>query len=130
MSVSWKKILYRAALLLARTRVGRSLFRMVFSSVNFELPLPRLRESNHATAYKHPDPSYPFHILIVPKQSCESITALAETGSTLLIDVIGIVKSLVEEFELDAVGYRLIVNGGKYQEIPQLHFHLIAEKLP
>jgi diadenosine tetraphosphate (Ap4A) HIT family hydrolase len=35
------------------------------------------------------------------------------------------VQSLVDEFQLTA--YRLIVNGGEYQDFPQLHFHLIAE---
>jgi diadenosine tetraphosphate (Ap4A) HIT family hydrolase len=31
----------------------------------------------------------------------------------------------VEEFKLPA--YRLIVNGGEFQDFPQLHFHLIAD---
>jgi hypothetical protein len=31
----------------------------------------------------------------------------------------------VDEFQLPA--YRLIVNGGEYQEFPQLHFHLVSE---
>jgi len=37
------------------------------------------------------------------------------------------VKCLVKEFELDDGGYRLIVNGGAYQDFPQLHFHLISD---
>jgi diadenosine tetraphosphate (Ap4A) HIT family hydrolase len=35
------------------------------------------------------------------------------------------VQSLVEENQLSA--YRLIVNGGEYQDFPQLHFHLISD---
>jgi diadenosine tetraphosphate (Ap4A) HIT family hydrolase len=31
----------------------------------------------------------------------------------------------VHEFNLPA--YRLLVNGGEFQDVPQLHFHLIAE---
>jgi len=31
----------------------------------------------------------------------------------------------VDEFHLQA--YRLIVNGGKYQDFPHLHFHLISD---
>ena len=40
----------------------------------------------------------------------------------------GYTQSLVDEFKLPA--YRLIVNGGEFQDFPQLHFHLIADKDP
>jgi diadenosine tetraphosphate (Ap4A) HIT family hydrolase len=35
------------------------------------------------------------------------------------------VQSLVVEYHLPA--YRLMVNGGEYQEFPHLHFHLISD---
>jgi diadenosine tetraphosphate (Ap4A) HIT family hydrolase len=35
-------------------------------------------------------------------------------------------QSLVAEHQL--AGYRMIVNGGEYQEFPHLHFHLISDK--
>ena len=37
----------------------------------------------------------------------------------------GTIQSLVHEFYLED-GYRLIANGGAYQDIPILHFHLVA----
>jgi diadenosine tetraphosphate (Ap4A) HIT family hydrolase len=46
----------------------------------------------------------------------------------LLVDLVQMVNSLVEEFGLEETGYRLIVNGGKYQEVPQLHWHLVAQQ--
>jgi diadenosine tetraphosphate (Ap4A) HIT family hydrolase len=36
------------------------------------------------------------------------------------------VQNLVEMLELQEQGFRLVVNGGHYQEFPQLHFHLIS----
>jgi diadenosine tetraphosphate (Ap4A) HIT family hydrolase len=36
-------------------------------------------------------------------------------------------QSLVGDFALEACGYRLVTNGGRYQDVPQLHFHLISE---
>lgn len=41
--------------------------------------------------------------------------------------LIDIVRSLVEEFDLENAGYRLIVNGGETQDVKLLHFHLIAD---
>jgi diadenosine tetraphosphate (Ap4A) HIT family hydrolase len=40
------------------------------------------------------------------------------------------VQSLVREFNLAHNGYRLIANGGAYQDVPQLHFHLVADEAP
>ncbi|HLA96962.1 MAG TPA: HIT domain-containing protein [Anaerolineales bacterium] len=91
------------------------------------MPASRVRETQNVVAYHHPEPSYPFHVLIVPKRNLESIMGLEDTDGSMLAEIIGVVKSLVEEFQLDEVGYRLIVNGGRYQHVPQLHFHLIAE---
>ena len=36
--------------------------------------------------------------------------------------------ALVQDLELAERGYRLIVNGGAYQDVKQLHFHLISEQ--
>ena len=33
-------------------------------------------------------------------------------------------------FILAESGYRLIVNGGKYQDFPYLHFHLVSDLTP
>jgi diadenosine tetraphosphate (Ap4A) HIT family hydrolase len=35
------------------------------------------------------------------------------------------VQNLVKDLDLKA--YRLIVNGGEYQDFPHLHFHLISD---
>ncbi len=40
-------------------------------------------------------------------------------------DLSSTVQSLVAAYHLTT--YRLIVNGGAYQEFPLLHFHLISE---
>jgi len=43
-----------------------------------------------------------------------------------LPDMFNTVRTLIEELDLEKKGYRLIVNGGEYQEFPQLHFHLVS----
>jgi diadenosine tetraphosphate (Ap4A) HIT family hydrolase len=50
----------------------------------------------------------------------------ANDGASLR-DVNETVQSLVRELDVDREGYRLITNGGAYQDISQLHFHLIAD---
>jgi histidine triad (HIT) family protein len=86
-----------------------------------------VRETEALRAYYHPRPSYAVHILIVPKQAIRSLMAMESSQSQLLSEVLAMVQELVEELRLEDIGYRLIVNGGPYQEIPQLHFHLISD---
>jgi len=35
--------------------------------------------------------------------------------------------TLIKEFGIDKLGYRLILNGGDYQKVPHLHFHLVSD---
>jgi histidine triad (HIT) family protein len=93
--------------------------------MSFAIPVKRLRETNTLMAFHHPQPAYPFHVLLVPKQAVASLKEFDSTDTAFLIDLYSTVQDLVNEFELPA--YRLIVNGGEFQDFPQLHFHLIAE---
>lgn len=92
--------------------------------MSFAIPVKRLRETETLMAFHHPKPSYPFHVLLVPKKAMKTLMGIDSTDTGFLSDLYSTVQSLVEEFHLTA--YRLIVNGGEYQDFPQLHFHLIA----
>lgn len=92
--------------------------------MSFAIPVKRLRETETLMAFHHPRPSYAFHVLLVPKRAVASLKEFDSKDTAFLIDLYSTVKDLVKEFELPA--YRLIVNGGEFQDFPQLHFHLIA----
>ena len=96
--------------------------------MSFVIPVHRLRETATLLAFDHPKPSYPLHILIVPKKAIASMMHITSTDMQFLADVFETVQSLVTEYQLEARGYRLICNGGEYQDVPQLHFHLISER--
>ena len=93
--------------------------------MSFAIPVGRLRETETLMAFYHPKPSYKFHVLLIPKKALVSLKELDPNDSAFLTDLYSTVQSLVNEFHLSA--YRLIVNGGDYQDFPQLHFHLISE---
>ena len=91
------------------------------------LPLDRLAETGTLVAFRHPQPAYPFHVLIVPKKQVASLESLDPADSVFLSDLYATVQKLVKQFDLGEGGYRLIVNGGKFQDFPHLHFHLISD---
>jgi len=95
--------------------------------MSFAIPVKRLRETETLLAFYHPKPNYQFHVLLVPKKSVVSLKEFDTNDSVFLTDLYATVQSLVNEFHLTA--YRLIVNGGEYQDFPQLHFHLISDDL-
>ena len=113
---------------LARTRWMGVLLRFGLRTMNFAIPLKRLRETPTLLAFHHPSPSYPVHILLVPKRAYASLLELPPGDGDFLRDLFETVQSLVRELGLAERGYRLIANGGAYQDVPVLHFHLISEQ--
>ena len=118
--------MFESLLWLARTWTGRKLVGWIFAHMSFAIPIKRLRETETLLVFYHPKPAYPFHLVLVPKQTVPSLMDL-DPASAFLPDLFATVQSLVAEFQLSA--YRLIVNGGEHQDFPHLHFHLISDPL-
>ena len=88
------------------------------------LPFKRLCSTNSLLAFMHPRPAHAFHVVLIPKKAVRSLPEL-DPKDPFLPDLIRSVQDLVNENRLSA--YRLVVNGGGYQEFPHLHFHLISD---
>jgi len=110
---------------LANSRVARTIIGWVFAHMSFVIPVHRLRETDTLIAFHHPKPSHAFHVLLVPKKAVASLGDLPASDVAFFADLVRTVQELVQEFQLPA--YRLVVNGGHYQEFPQLHIHLVSD---
>jgi histidine triad (HIT) family protein len=98
----------------------------MIATLPFALPLTRLRETPTLLAFFHPAPSHPYHVLLIPRKPVPSLAELDPAAeAAFLTDLFAAVQSLVDEYRLPA--YRLIVNGGEYQDFPHLHFHLVSD---
>ncbi|MEW6403256.1 MAG: HIT domain-containing protein [Chloroflexota bacterium] len=100
----------------------------IFTHMSFAIPVNRLRETDTLLAFYHPKPIYPFHVILVPKRPVPTLKDLDPNDAAFLRDLYSTVQNLVDEFHLTA--YRLIVNGGEFQDFPHLHFHLISPLAP
>lgn len=113
-------------LALARLRLMRPWVKIFFNHMDRFLSAERLYENEHWVGFKHPQPDYPLHILILPKRSITSLTGVS-LDSVLFTQLFEAVQKLAADFELEKHGYRLITNGGPNQTIPQWHWHLISD---
>ena len=112
-----RRQLARFAFRLARLPASRRLVGWGFAHMIDFLPVQRLRETDTLLAFHHPRPSHAVHILLVPRRAVASLNELQSEDQAFLSDLFQTVQSLVAEFNLEKRGYRLIVNGGKYQEV-------------
>ena len=113
---------------IARWRPWGALVGWGYAKMAFALPVNRIRETESFSAFFHPRPSYPFHVLLVPKRWITDLSDLSKMDGDFIRDLFLVAESIVQEYGLKQFGYRLIMNGGEYQEIAQVHFHLVADR--
>ena len=85
-----------------------------------------LHETEYLVAFWHPRPSYEVHLLLVPKRPFKTLLDVP-VGDPFTADLWAVAQLLVRELKLEESAYRLVSNGGAYQDVPHLHFHLIGE---
>ena len=89
-----------------------------------EIKTEPVLETATVIAFNDVKPVAQIHILIVPKRHLESVLTVDEKNSDDIIDMFAIAKTIVTKQNLTA--YKLIFNGGSYQHVPHLHWHLLA----
>lgn len=90
-----------------------------------DIPARKVLESPTCLAIHDIAPQAPIHVLIFPKQEIKDFQSLdAETMQALLL----FTQEVARKLNVEKSGYRLITNIGKDggQEIPHIHFHLLA----
>lgn len=91
-----------------------------------EMPAKLIFESGSMIAFPDINPSADIHILIVPKEHIRGIADITKEHGDLLFEVYSLVNELVKKNNLTDEPFRVVVNGGKAQHIPHLHFHLLG----
>lgn len=111
----------------ARLRVLQPLVSFFYRFMIDHLPVELIIENDHWMACHHPQPDYPVHILILPKQKLTSILDAPGDHPGLFTALFGLVQQLIKDLELKDCAYRLVTNGGQNQAIPIWHWHLVSD---
>ena len=99
--------------------------------INKKLFTEIILENEYAIAFNDIAPQAPIHILIIPKGKYIKYDDFMNKASKEEIhNFFMLINQLVKDYNLENSGYRLITNAGKNanQEVPHLHFHLLAGK--
>jgi histidine triad (HIT) family protein len=85
-----------------------------------------VEETPNVLAFYHTKPSYELHIVVAPRQHVVSLVDLESMA--LVNEIFDLVKRAILRLKLQETNYRIITNGGSFQDSKHLHFHLVSGK--
>ena len=87
-------------------------------------------ETDSILAFKDVQPQAPFHVLIIPKKYLQNVSGATNDDIMLLGQLLFAAKEIAAQHNLDAGGYRIVINNGKDagQTVAHLHLHLLAQR--
>jgi len=117
-------------------RVARSRFAAYFIGNAFAyltplMPISKQYEDKRVIVFRHPVPFWQIHSLVVPKKKIASFLdlSLGQTKHQEMAAAIFLaIQTIAQQMAL--TDYTVLLNGGRYQDVPQLHIHLAAGSDP
>ena len=113
---------------IAKTPLGDLIVGIAFGNFSSLLPVKKIKETDKALAFWHPRPFWENHVLIVPKSPIKSLLDITKENETYLIAMYQLLAEVIKELDWKDEEYSTLINGGKRQEIGQLHMHLFKGK--
>jgi histidine triad (HIT) family protein len=98
--------------------------RLAFSRLSMLLPVRRVAETSTVIVFEHPAPSWNPHLLLVPKRPIRSFLHLRRADVALFGEMLGLAFATATRLDLYGKGFAVMVNGGSYQDVAQVHLHL------
>ncbi len=94
---------------------------MVFSG---KVQVKKVRETDELLAFHHTRPSWTHHIVVVPKKHVKTLTEVQDM--VLIRRIFELIKEIILENGWDNTNFKIINNGGSFQDSKHLHFHLVS----
>lgn len=125
----FKEKLKKTLFSLARSNVSGYFIGFIFEHLPGLIPVDKIAENKQVIVFYHPVKHWEKHVLVVPKKSTRSFLSFdlnSSSDQNLLITILKEATITARHLEMDM--YTILVNGGKYQDVPQVHFHLAHGK--
>ena len=90
------------------------------------IPVKRIVSNKEVFIFAHPQPCYPHHLILSPKRPVRSLQQLAAEPSYFTAIWSAAMAVHAGQPEIDRA-FTLAANGGKRQEVQQVHFHMFTD---
>jgi histidine triad (HIT) family protein len=97
--------------------------------LNGKTPVVKVIETENVLAYHHTRPSYPVHIVVIPKVHIGSLLTVELSQQNLLLEMMMIIQQVAADVLKNHGACRVITNLGDYQESKHLHWHITSGKV-
>lgn len=93
-----------------------------------KIPADVVYEDEHTLAFRDIRPVAPTHVLVIPRKHIAAIHELADDDADLMGKVILAARNVAKKLDLEANGYRLVVNDGDQagQTVHHIHVHVLG----
>ncbi len=102
--------------------VGRA-----FQHCSWAIPVKKVYSSKEILAFYHPHPSYENHMIISPKRAVKNLQQMSlDSYSKYFVKIWEAAKDICEMHSEYSDSFVIVANGGKRQEVQQVHFHMFT----
>ncbi len=96
------------------------------SVIEGKIPTEFVHEGADLVVFKDIYPKARVHLLVVPRVHIKTFLDLSDKNNVVLTKMTKVVQKIIKDQKLEG-GYQVIFNGGRYQHIPHLHWHLLGD---
>jgi histidine triad (HIT) family protein len=89
-------------------------------------PVKKVIETPNLLAFHHTRPSYPVHIVVIPKRHIASLLDVTDQDDPLLLEMFAIIRQRAAQVTAEHGACRVVTNLGAYQDSQHLHWHIIS----
>jgi len=100
----------------------------VFQHFSWVIPVRKVYCSKEVIAFCHPKPCYANHLILAPKRAVRSLLHMASGDFCKVFLAIWQAAQAIGTTKIEyREGFTLVANGGRKQEVQQVHFHLFSD---
>lgn len=98
-----------------------------FQYLSWALPVRMVYHSKEIIAFGHPKPSYANHLILSPKCAVPNLLHMSSGGLYTYFRSIWKAAQAIGTTQTEyREGFTLVANGGRKQEVQQVHFHMFS----
>lgn len=93
-----------------------------------EVPANVVYEDEWVLAFRDINPQAPVHVVVIPKRKLERFAELKDRDAVEVGEFFKRVSKIASELELEASGYRVVINNGRdgQQSVDYIHAHILG----